>query len=83
MGCAGVNRTLTPIHHHTHPPPGFVKRTIDVWRHGSIYASLVHRIDLEVAQVLSQEKRESATETMDVSAASPPPPPPPPPRPRP
>lgn len=78
-----MNRTLTPIHHHTHPPPGFVKRTIDVWRHGSIYASLVHRIDLEVAQVLSQEKRESATETMDVSAASPPPPPPPPPRPRP
>lgn len=62
---------------------GCIKRAIDVWRHAKLqgFSSLVHRMDLEIAQVLSQEQRESAAGKMDVAAASPPPPPPPLPRP--
>jgi hypothetical protein len=75
-----------PLQRPNRPNAGFIKRAVDVWRHAKAqgFASLVHRMDLEIARVLSQEKRESAVAAgKELAAASPPPPPPPPPRPRP
>lgn len=68
-----------------------VKKAVDVWRNrpngASTFAPAVRRIDLEVAQVLSEERRDAAAAAAATSreliVASPPPPPPPPSKPRP